>query len=234
MATINRGLMILTVLALMVGGCASTDKAKNQVVTPVTRGRAESLGQQQISEAGLWRGGRKIWLFRDTRAREVGDVVTINVVETAKASKNATTKTQRDSAIDAGIEAFLGYETWLEEHNSRFNADNMFRAKMAKGFDGSGTTTRNETMTASISARVLEVLPNDNLLIRGSRHVRLNNEDQIIVVSGIIRPEDISPDNTILSSFVADAKIEYFGKGVISDEQRPGWLARILNVIWPF
>jgi flagellar L-ring protein precursor FlgH len=164
----------------------------------------------------------------------VGDVVTINVVETAKASKNATTKTQRDSSIDAGIEAFLGYETWLEERNSRFNSDNMFRAKMAKGFDGSGTTTRNETMTASISARVVEVLPNDNLLIRGSRHVRLNNEDQIIVVSGIIRPEDISPDNTILSSFVADAKIEYFGKGVISDEQRPGWLARILNVIWPF
>jgi flagellar L-ring protein precursor FlgH len=218
----------------MVGGCASTDKAKNQVITPVTRGRAESLSQQQISEAGLWRGGRKIWLFRDTRARDVGDVVTINVVETAKASKNATTKTQRDSSIDAGIEAFLGYETWLEERNSRFNSDNMFRAKMAKGFDGSGTTTRNETMTASISARVVEVLPNDNLLIRGSRHVRLNNEDQIIVVSGIIRPEDISPDNTILSSFVADAKIEYFGKGVISDEQRPGWLARILNVIWPF
>jgi flagellar L-ring protein precursor FlgH len=71
-------------------------------------------------------------------------------------------------------------------------------------------------------------------VIRGSRHVRLNNEDQIIVLSGIIRPEDISQDNTILSSFVADAKIEYFGKGVVSDEQRPGWLARILNVIWPF
>ena len=133
MATINRGLMILTVLALMVGGCASTDKAKNQVVTPVTRGRAESLGQQQISEAGLWRGGRKIWLFRDTRAREVGDVVTINVVETAKASKNATTKTNRESAIDAGIDAFLGYETWLEEHNPRFNSSNMFKAHMAKG-----------------------------------------------------------------------------------------------------
>ena len=234
MATMRRGLVLSIALGLLAGGCASTQTVKNEPVTPETVGRAEPLGPQPVSDAGLWRGGRKIWLFRDLRAREVGDVVTVNVVETAKASKNATTKTNRDSSIDAGINAFLGYETWLEEHNARFNSDNMFKANMAKGFDGSGTTTRNETMTASISARVVEVLPNDNLVIRGSRHVRVNNENQIIVLSGIVRPEDISPDNTVLSSFVADAKIEYFGKGVVSDEQRPGWLARILDVIWPF
>jgi flagellar L-ring protein precursor FlgH len=229
-----KGLVLAMALGLIVGGCASSRTVKHEPITPETLGRPEPLGQEQFAEAGLWRGGRKIWLFRDLRAREVGDVVTVNVVETAKGSKNATTKTQRGSSIDAGIEAFLGYETWLEEHNSRFNSDNMVKARMAKGFDGSGTTTRTETMTASISARVVEVLPNDNLVIRGSRHVRLNHEDQIIVLSGIIRPEDISPDNTILSSFVADAKIEYFGKGVVSDEQRPGWLARILDAVWPF
>ena len=234
MAAVRRGVVLLMALGFISGGCANTKTAKYEPVTPQTPSENESLRQPQVSEAGLWRGGSKIYLFRDLRAREVGDVVTINVVETAKASKNATTKTNRESGIDAGIEAFLGYETWLEEHNPNFNSENMFKARMAKGFDGSGTTTRNETMTASISARVVEVLPNDNLVIRGSRHVRLNNEDQIIVLSGIIRPEDISPDNTILSSFVADAKIEYFGKGVISDEQRPGWLSRILNAIWPF
>jgi flagellar L-ring protein precursor FlgH len=128
-----KGLVLAMALGLIVGGCASSRTVKHEPITPETLGRPEPLGQEQFAEAGLWRGGRKIWLFRDLRAREVGDVVTVNVVETAKGSKNATTKTQRGYSIHAGIEAFLGYETWLEEHNSRFNSDNMVKARMAKG-----------------------------------------------------------------------------------------------------
>ena len=234
MVAVKRSLIVLMALGLSAGGCAGTKTAKKEPVAPDTLSRAEALAQQQISGAGLWSGGRRIWLFRDLRAREVGDVVTVNIVETANASKNATTKTKRDSSIDAGIQAFLGYENWLAEKNQRLKTEEMFKASMANEFDGSGTTTRKETMTAAISTRVVEVLPNDNLVIRGSRHVRVNNENQIIVLSGIVRPEDISPDNTVLSSFLADAKIEYFGKGVLSDKQRPGWLTRVLDAVWPF
>ena len=101
-------------------------------------------------------------------------------------------------------------------------------------FDGSGETSRDESMTASITARVIDVLPNGTLVIQGSREIKVNNENQRITLSGLIRPVDISPDNTILSSYVANARIEYSGSGSVSDKQRPGWLTRFVDFIWPF
>jgi flagellar L-ring protein precursor FlgH len=89
-------------------------------------------------------------------------------------------------------------------------------------------------MTASITARVMDVTPEGNLYIRGTREVKVNNETQYITLTGMIRPEDISPDNTILSSYIADAKIAYAGSGSVSDKQRPGWLMRAVDFIWPF
>ncbi|HDG98416.1 MAG TPA: flagellar basal body L-ring protein FlgH, partial [Desulfobacterales bacterium] len=115
-----------------------------------------------------------------------------------------------------------------------FDNTTMFKASMSNSFDGSGSTSRDETMTASITARVVEVLPNGNLYIRGTRQIKVNNEVQYITLSGLIRPYDISPDNTVLSSYIADAKIEYTGKGAVSDKQRPGWLMRLLDYVWPF
>lgn len=233
----KKWILLAMALGLTASGCTTARPAKERAPQLAATTIPQTIRPQQASDAGLWRGGAKIWLFRDLRARDKGDVVTVNIVETAKANKQAATKTGRDSSIDAGISNFLGYENWVKDRlNEAYGFDNehLFRANISKNFDGSGSTSRNETMTAAISARVVEVLPNGNLVIRGSRHVRVNHEDQIIVLSGIIRPEDISPDNTILSSFVADARIEYFGKGVVSDEQRPGWLARILDAVWPF
>jgi flagellar L-ring protein precursor FlgH len=110
----------------------------------------------------------------------------------------------------------------------------MFKASMKNSFDGSGETSRNETMTASITARVMEVTPNGNLFIKGTRQVKVNNENQIITLTGLIRPVDVSPDNTVLSSYIADAKIEYTGSGPVSDKQRPGWLLRAIDFVWPF
>ncbi|MDD5434003.1 MAG: flagellar basal body L-ring protein FlgH, partial [Nitrospira sp.] len=100
--------------------------------------------------------------------------------------------------------------------------------------DGSGTTSRSSQLTAVMTAKVLDVLPNGNLVIDGKHEVSVNNETQIISISGIIRPEDIGPGNTILSTYIADAKITYSGSGVISDKQRVGWLVRVMDFIWPF
>jgi flagellar L-ring protein precursor FlgH len=110
----------------------------------------------------------------------------------------------------------------------------MIKASMKNEFDGSGQTSRDETMTASITARVVDVTPEGNLFIRGTREVKVNNETQYITLTGLIRPEDISPDNTVLSSYIADAQIAYSGSGSVSDKQRPGWLTRALDLIWPF
>ncbi len=191
---------------------------------------------QNASEAGLFRESTYYGFFQDLRAHKVGDLVTINIVETSTATKKADTKTSRTSSIDAGINNLLGYETKMRSWGVPHAFDNkaMFKASMGNDFDGSGSTSRDESMTASITARVVQVLPNGNLFIEGTRKIRVNNETQNITLSGIIRPSDISPDNTVLSSYIADARIDYTGSGPVSDKQRPGWLARILDVAWPF
>jgi flagellar L-ring protein precursor FlgH len=193
-------------------------------------------------EAGLWREISARNLFQDLRAHKIGDLVTINIVETSKASKKADTQTGRESSIDAGIDNVLGWEnhikhlTSLGNNKVRNSFDNnpMFKGSITNSFNGTGSTTRDESMTASITARVMDVKPNGNLFIQGTRQIRVNNETQFITISGLIRPVDISPDNTVLSSYIGDAKIEYIGRGPVSDKQRPGWLARAVDFVWPF
>jgi flagellar L-ring protein precursor FlgH len=163
----------------------------------------------------------------------VGDIVTINVVETSKASKQATTQLKRDSKVGAGLAGLLGYQTSLGLKDD-FEPESAIDVKYKSNYKGSGTTNRKDNMTAQISARVIQILPNGNLVIRGSREVTVNYEKQFIILQGVIRPEDITPENTVLSSYIADAKIEYKGKGDISRQQRKGWGSRFLDVIWPF
>ncbi len=106
--------------------------------------------------------------------------------------------------------------------------------RFKNNFNGTGETKRDSTVTATISARVVDKTMDGNLVIRGYREIRVNNETQHIIVSGIIRPQDVGADNSILSSYIADARIETSGTGVLADKQQPGWLARGLDVIWPF
>lgn len=188
------------------------------------------------SEASLWSANGNRGLFQDLRASRIGDLVTVNIVETSKANKKAGTKSGRESSIDAGISNVMGWETKLDKIGvpAAFSNTNMFKANMQNSFNGSGETSRDESMTASITARVIDVMPDGNLLIRGTREIRVNNETQFITLSGLIRPSDISPDNTVLSSYIADAKIAYTGRGPVSDKQRPGWLMRAVDFVWPF
>lgn len=194
------------------------------------------------SDGSLWKSSAYRGLFKDLRAHQVGDLVTVNIVETSRASKKATTKTGRQSSIDAGITNALGWESKIknltsfgkEKVRGAFSNDTMFKANMKNDFNGSGETTRDENMTASITAVVVDVAPNGNLLIRGTREVRVNNENQVITLTGMVRPEDISPDNTVLSSYIADARIAYSGRGPVSDKQRAGWLMRAVDFVWPF
>ncbi len=179
------------------------------------------------SEGSLWSPQIPSNLFRDLKARNVGDIVTINVVESATASKNATTKTSRNSALAAGWSGVLAKLTgdWVgTEQKVNFEND----------FDGKGETTRSSQLNTFITAQVIQVLPSGNLVIEGSRQVQVNNENQFIHVQGVIRPEDISSGNIILSTYIAEARIELAGQGAVSDKQRPGWLARILDWVWPF
>jgi len=187
-------------------------------------------------EGSLWQdNGPLSDLFMNPKARTVGDIVTIKIVESSTASNKATTDTDRSSSLEAGIDGFLGMEKrYPTSRHPNFNPFSKISGDISSKFAGSGTTQRSGNLSAYITGRISEVLPNGDFVILGSRQVTVNNEDQFITLSGIVRPRDISPDNVVLSTYISDAKITYSGSGVINDRQRPGWLARVLDTVWPF
>ena len=182
--------------------------------------------------------------FIDTKARNIGDIVTVEIDESAKATNKANTATERSSGLEAGIEKLFGIEDWWQDEilpdvNGKWPKINPFGNPSVKGylksdFEGDGQTSRSGNLEAFITCRVVDVMANGNLKIVGTREVMVNHENQLIMLSGIIRPRDISDTNVILSTFISDAKIAYSGSGVIDDRQRPGWLANLLNNVWPF
>ena len=124
-----------------------------------------------------------------------------------------------------GVQNFLGMGTGFDPRVS---------ASVNNTNQGSGSVTRNGTLTGTISALITEILPSGNFKIEGRRSVTVNHEEQIMVLRGVIRPQDINFDNTIASISIADASISLTGEGVVADEQRKGWLAKILGKVWPF
>ncbi len=176
-------------------------------------------------------------LYEDVKARRLNDLVTINVVENITGSGKADTSTNRKSTLDASVQSFFGVPTNLGLKNL-FGHGNTFSPEVQgsaeNDFKGSGATTREGTLVGTITAKVVEVLPNNNLVLEASKEITINNEKQILVLRGIIRPDDILVDNTVLSSRVADAQVYFVGDGVIQDKQRQGWLVRVLDNVWPF
>ncbi|MBU0479531.1 MAG: flagellar basal body L-ring protein FlgH [Proteobacteria bacterium] len=188
-----------------------------------------------VREGAIFRTGTGMDLYSDSRARRIGDLVMVKIVETSSGSKKATTTTERKSTVSGGVTSLFGIEKWLGERNSRFTPSaTSLQAGLTNDFEGTGETKRNSNVTATITARVMDITVDDNLLIRGFREIRVNNETQHIILSGLIRPADIAEDNSILSSHISDARIEYSGSGIISEKQQPGWLARTFDVVWPF
>jgi flagellar L-ring protein precursor FlgH len=172
--------------------------------------------------------------FGDHRAGGMGDIITVKIVEATQASEKATTDTGRTSAVDYGIPNFLGQEVRYVQNHPAINPAHLITANSTNNFSGTGETTRTGTVTATISAKVVEVFPNGNLAVEGKREIYVNYEKKEILLQGIVRPRDIASDNSVLSSQVADAKIMMTGIGVVGEKQRPGWLSRILDGVWPF
>jgi len=189
--------------------------------------------QTDYSSGSIWQA-HSVGLTDDYKARRKGDIVTIVITETASASKAAKTDTGRASTVNAGIPNFMGLESLGMIKNNFADLSKLINASVSSKYAGSGSTSRNETLNATISAKVVDVLYNGNLLIEGRRNVRVNNEDQIIIIDGTVRPVDIGPDNVVNSIYIADAKISYSGKGIISERQSPGWLMNFVDKIWPF
>ena len=200
--------------------------------------------QQKVSsycyEGSLWKD-RSSAFYMDNKARMVNDIVTVNVDEISNATQSVSTKTSRDSNILASITKFLGSPLNFGLKNfwgkDDAGADIPFKPEIESSakssHSGSGKISGSGKLTASIAARVIEVMSNGNLIIEGRKEVTIDKEKRFIILSGIVRPEDIGFNNTISSSKVADARIEYTGSGVISDKQRPGIYHRIFDWLYP-
>lgn len=193
-------------------------------------------GPPEAYEGSLWEDNGPLGeLFMDPRARSVGDIVTISIIESSSASNKADTNTSRTSSISATLNNFLGLENSTSfPSGSGFTPFGTIQGTTNNSFHGNGSTGRSGELSATITARVTEVLANGNLKIMGKREITINNERQYIALTGIIRPRDISPDNVILSTYVSDARIAYTGTGIINDRQNPGWFTRVFDSVWPF
>lgn len=217
-------------LAVVLNACAAPH---HQEVAPVPQPLEEPVAAnpQPQSPGTLWRGDEGNWLA-DVKARQVGDIVTVIIQEQAKASKEATTDTDRSSTISAGISSLFGLERTAQ--NNDIDPSALMSASSNNQFSGGGKTTRSENLAATLTTQVIEVYPNGNLKIRGGKSVTVNNENQIIYLTGIVRSFDVTADNTVDSGNILNAQISYTGKGAISDKQKPGWLMRIFDNTWPF
>jgi flagellar L-ring protein precursor FlgH len=171
-----------------------------------------------------------LFLFRDEKARHVGDIVTIQVVENASATNSATTATQKEGEVNLSAPALFG----IEAGNSQLNFGNILQGAGGISFNGTGTTSRTGQLQAAISARVVQVLPNGDMRIEGNKQVTINGENQILTIRGLVRPKDVSLNNQVLSSSIADMAVLFNGKGVVADANKPGWLYKVFRVITPF
>jgi flagellar L-ring protein precursor FlgH len=211
--------LVLSTLGFAVG-CALIEPQ----VTPVNRNvyRALPPPQQEVApryEGSLFSGenGHNMF-FVDRKARDVNDVVTVRIADVTSATGQANTNTSRASSVAGSLDNVFGYKP-----------GNVVDAQLKFGFDGKGTTTRKNALSATVTAVVREVFPNGNLFVEGSKEVIINNERQYITVTGVVRPEDIAPDNSISSDLLADARLVYSGRGVLADKQRPGLLGRVVT-----
>lgn len=185
------------------------------------------------SDGSLWQEGRPAsMLFTDARALHSNDLVVIKVEEIASANRSANTTMGRESAAAAKVDAFLGLLGKLQSAGLDPNLNIGGSSKSS--FRGEGKSDRSEYLTATVPALVRKVLPNGNLFVEGHRVVLVNSEEQHFYISGVVRPIDIDQENSVKSSMIADAEIEFVGSGDLTDNQKQGFLSRYFGWLWPW
>jgi flagellar L-ring protein precursor FlgH len=220
------------VVIILLSGCSGLAPHYDfKPVTPQIMPLADPADPDPRRSGTIYQAGRDIRMFEDRTARRVGDVVVIRLrlVESTAATKSATTKVEKDSEISLTNPNFFG---------SPLTAGSVTLETGLKGgrkLNGDGSSDQSNSLTGNLSAVVVGVYPNGNLAVHGEKMLTLNQGEEVVQLSGVIRPEDIAPDNTILSSRVADARITYAGNGVLADANTAGWLSRFfLSPLWPF
>jgi len=235
-------------IAVALGGCAALERLsqigeqpklsaiENPTAAPGYKPVQMPMPNAQpasFNPNSLWRNGSRAF-FKDQRAHQVGDILTVKVKFTDKATLENETSRSRKGEEDSGVEAFFGRKTLPPPLNKVGIPGRILTTDSTGLSEGKGSVDRKEELQTNIAGVVTQVLPNGNLVIEGKQEVRVNFEVRELIVAGIVRPEDIESDNTIDSTKIAQARIAYGGRGQITDVQQPRYGQQVMDVILPF
>ena len=245
---VRRAAPLLLLVGLALGGCNTLDRLSDIGRAPTLSSIDDPTAQpgykpvrlpmpspQPISYAAnsLWRQGSRAF-FKDQRAQQVGDIVTVKVQVTDKANLDNETKRSRTNGETFGTKNLFGAENLIPGALAGANPSSLLDASSTTTSDGTGSVSRKEELVTNVAAIVTQVLPNGNLVIEGKQEIRVNFEVRELIVAGVIRPEDIEAGNTIDSAKIAEARIAYGGRGQITDVQQPRYGQQFLDVLLPF
>ncbi len=191
-----------------------------------------AAGLQPLAAQSLVAANAKS-LFADKKGVAIGDIINIVVQENTSSSKGNSTKTSKKSDLNAALEAFF-YSPTASNALTKNGQLPALKFGSSSGFDGGGSINNTEKITARVAVQVIDVLPNDVLLIEGRKQTKINGESSDVVLRGMVRAQDVTAANTVFSFQVANAEIQIADKGLLRDNQRPGWFKRVWDKITPF
>lgn len=216
---------------VLLAGCGGIEEKGHpdyMAIEPITY--PETTLSSAPSSGSLFVGARNVSLFTDVRAHEVGDIVSVLLVESTSAAKSADTDVAKGSNASITNPTIFGAPVTI---NGRYDLGVELQSNSA--FEGEGSSNQSNSLQGSIAVQVSKVLPNGSLVVRGEKWIKINQGDEYIRLSGIIRSEDVSPFNTVPSTLIADARISYGGTGVLNQSNTPGWLSRFfMSPLVPF
>lgn len=229
--------LMIAIFLMLISGCASEQLVRDPEYATV---RPSAMKPQEYNNGAIYQVGYDIRLYEDPRARRVGDILTIILTEQTDASKSATTSLEKDTTNSITNPTILGSTPSFNTPgvlplDSNRNNNLGTSLGSAHDFEGEGKSAQSNSLSGNLSVTVVEVLPNGNMLVRGEKIISLNQGDEYVRVSGIVRSQDVTSTNTVLSTQIADAHISYGGNGMVADSNKLGWLARFfVSAIMPF
>ena len=229
-------LLLAGLLTLLFSGCATTPPPRDNYrpTMPPAYTSVEPIG------GAIYQASRDVRLFEDVKARRIGDVLTVVLLEKTSASKSAKTSADKDQETAVANPTFFGASPQFNlpgliplDSNRDNNLQQNLNAE--RSFEGEADSSQSNSLTGEITVTIADVLPNGNLVVRGEKWLTLNQGEEFIQISGIVRPQDVGTNNRILSTKIGDARITYSGRGVLAESNQMGWLARFFNhPVWPF
>ncbi|MDH5361034.1 MAG: flagellar basal body L-ring protein FlgH [Gammaproteobacteria bacterium] len=225
--------LMITMIATLAGCAGAPEKAQHD--PNYAPARPVPVSYSNANPGSLFQPGFGNF-YTDRKAYRVGDILSMTLTESTNASKSASTSTAKTNEINFENPTILGQPVSLTRPGiiGGGTGDLSLSANSDQAFDGEGSSAQSNSLQGSISVSVMEVLANGYLVVRGEKILSLNQGDEFIRVSGIIRPEDVSPDNTVQSTKVANAQIIYGGTGALADANRDGWMSKFFKKVWPF